>query len=177
MDTVEPLINVTPVYHGAEGRASVFGLVPPEAVKVIPPAYAEKFIYVEASGPWVRGDNRNEIFTDTTPIATPPPFVTCRVIHERNVIGGTLLNGIIIRPAWVIGCSGSRLGDTLFAGGGGDMGWNPRSNESCHPPGRSGRCVVKVVEWGNTVRESIFDTANENTGSTDNILAAVCEVS
>ena len=108
MATAEAVIDTTATYDPKE-VVKVLSLVT-EAVKAVRPAWAAKPTYIDTSGGLVHGDNRDEIVTDTTPTITPHPFVAWRLAHERNVIGSTLLNGIVIRPVWVIGRSASHVG-------------------------------------------------------------------
>jgi len=84
---VEAAIDTTATYNPEEA-VKVFNLVT-EALKTVRPAYATKSAYVETSEAWVHDHNRDEITTDTTPTATPHPFVVWRAVHERIVVGST----------------------------------------------------------------------------------------
>ena len=151
-----------------------------EAVKAVRPAYAAKLIYVETSGTWVHGDNRDETVTDTTPTATPHPFAAWRAIHERYVVASTVLNGIVIRPVWVIGRSGSHLGNLLFpsahAGEVVCVGTTGGRYSVIHQDDLAD-AYVRAVERGSIVGGSIFDIANEFTESVDDVLTTLCKVS
>ena len=178
MANVEAVIDTTAT-HNPQEAVEVFNLVT-EAVKAVRPAHAAKLIYVETSGVWVHGDNRDEIVTDTTPTATPHPFAAWRAVHERNVAGSALVNGIVIRPVWVIGRSGSHLGRMLFpsAHAGEVVGIGiPGGRYSVIHQDDLADAYVKAVERGSIVRGSIFDITNEFTESVDDVLATLCKVS
>jgi nucleoside-diphosphate-sugar epimerase len=175
---VEAVIDTTAIFGSEEG-VEVFNLVT-KAVKAVRPTYAVKLTYVETSGTWVHGDNRDEIVTDTTPTATPHPFAAWQAVHERNVVGSTLLNGIVIRPVWVIGRSGSRLGSMLFpsAHAGEVMGiGTPGGRYATIHQDDLADAYLRAVERGSIVGGSIFDITNEFTESVDDVLATLCKVS
>ena len=176
--TVEAVINVVPAYN-PDHRSEVFDLVT-EAVKAVRPTCAANLTYVETSSVWVHGDNREEVVTDTTPTTTPHPYSAWRVVHERNVVGSTVLNGIVIRPAWVIGRSGSYLGNMLFSdAGAGEVVWigTPGARYSIIHQDDLADAYVRAVERGSIVRGSTFDVTNEFTESVDDILATFCRIS
>ena len=176
--TAEAVINVTPAYTPEDG-VKIFNLVT-EAVEAVRPHYAAKLTYVETSGVWVHGDNRDEIVTDTTPTETPHPYAAWRAVHERNVVGSTILNGIVIRPGWVIGRSGSHLGRALFSGAhDGEVVFvgTPGARFSIIHQDDLADAYVRTVERGSIVRGSIFDITNEFMESVDDILATLCKVS
>jgi len=176
--TAEAVVNVTPAYTPEDG-VKVFNLVT-EAVETVRPHYAAKLTYVETSGVWVHGDNRDEIVTDTTPTETPHPYAAWRAVHERNVVGSTVLNGIVIRPGWVIGRSGSHLGRILFSGAhAGEVVFvgTPGARSSIIHQDDLADAYVRAVERGSIVHGSIFDIINEFTESVDDVLATLCKVS
>ena len=176
--TAEAVINATATYGPKDG-VKVFNLVS-EAVKTVRPAFAAKLTYVETSGAWVHGDNRDEIVTDTTPTATPHPFTTWRAVHERNVVDSTVLNGIVIRPSGVIGRSCSHLGDMMFSGAhAGEVVWigTPGGRCSIIHQDDLADAYLRAVERGSIVRGSIFDITNEFTESVDDILTTLCKIS
>jgi nucleoside-diphosphate-sugar epimerase len=174
----EAVINATATY-GPDNSVKLLKLVT-DAATSVRPAYAAKLTYVETSGAWVHGDNRDEIVTDTTPTATPHPFTAWRAAHERNVVGSTVLNGIIIRSVWVIGRSGSHLGNMLFpsahAGEVVAIG-TPGGRYSIVHQDDLADAYLRAVERGSIVGGSIFDITNEFTESVDDILATLCKVS
>ncbi|KAF9643435.1 NAD(P)-binding protein [Thelephora ganbajun] len=175
---VEAVVHTTAA-HNSQDAVKVFNLVT-EVIQTVRPAYAAKLIFVETSGTLVHGDNRDEIITDTTPTATPHPFVAWRAEHERNVVGSTLLNGIVIRPVWVIGRSESHLGNLLFpsAHAGEVVGiGTPGARYSIIHQDDLADAYLRVVERGSIVHGSIFDIANEFTESVDDVLATLCKVS
>lgn len=175
---VDAVVNATAT-HNPDAAVKFFDLVV-ETVKSVRPDYAAKLTYVETSGVWVHGDSRDEIFTDTTPTATPHPFAAWRAVHERNVVGSTLLNGIVIRPVWVIGRSGSYLGSMLFssAHAGEVVGLGtPGGRYSIIHQDDLADAYLRAVERGSIVRGSTFDIVNEFSESVDDILATLCKVS
>ena len=175
---VEAVINTTATF-GPDSPVKLLKLVT-EAVASVRPAYASKLTYVETSGVWVHGDSRDEIVTDTTPTTTPHPFAEWRAVHERNVASSTVLNGIVIRPVWVIGRSGSHLGNLLFpsahAGEAVAIG-TPGGRYSIIHQDDLADAYVRAVERGSIVGGSIFDIANEFTEGVDDVLATLCKVS
>jgi len=175
---VDAVINIAPAYTPDDG-VKVFHSVT-EAVTAIRPAHATKLTYIETSGAWVHGDNRDEVITDTTPTAAPHPFVAWRAFHERDVVGNALLNGIVIRPVWVIGRSGSHLGNLLFPGAhAGEVvcAGTPGARYSIIHQDDLADAYVRAVERGSIVHGSIFDITNEFTESVDDILTTLCKVS
>jgi len=175
---VEAVIDATATYDPEEA-VKVFNLVT-GVLNSVRPTYAAKLTYIETSGAWVHGDSRDEIVSDTTPTAAPHPFVAWRAVHERNVVSSTLVNGIVIRPAWVIGRSGSHLGNILFpsahAGEVACLG-TPGGRYSVIHQDDVADAYLRAVERGSIVGGSIFDIANEFTESVDDILATLCRVS
>lgn len=178
MATVEAVVNAAATITPEEGT-KVFGLLT-EAVKAVRPAYATKLIYVETSGAWVHGSSRDEIVTDTTPTVAPHPFSAWRAVHERDVVGSTVVNGIVMRPVWIIGRAGSHLANLLFP--------SAHAGEVVGVGTPGGRCstvhqddladaYVRAVERGSIVGGTIFEISNEFTESVDDILATLCKVS
>ena len=178
MATAEAVIDTTATYDPEE-VVKVLGLVT-EAVKAVRPAWAAKLTYIDTSGGLVHGENRDEIVTDTTPTTAPHQLVAWRPAHERNVIGSTLLNGIVIRPVWVIGRSASHVGRMFFlsAHAGEVVGFGtPGGRYSTIHQDDWADAYVRAVERGSIVRGSIFDIGNDFTESIDDVLATLCKVS
>ena len=176
--TAEAVIDTTATYDPGEA-VKVFNLVT-EALKTVRPTYAAKLTYVETSGVWVHGDSREEIISDTTPTTTPHPFAAWRAVHERNVVGSTLVNGIVIRPVWVIGRSGSHLGNILFpsAHAGEVVGLGtPGGRYSVIHQDDLADAYLRAAERGSIVGGSTFDITNDYTESVDDVLATLCKVS
>ena len=103
-----------------------------------------------------------------------------RAVHERNVVASTILNGIVVRPVWIIGHSGSHLGNLLFP--------SAHAGEVVCVGTPGGRYVtvhqddladvhVRVIERGSIVGGMIIDVANEFTESVDDVLTTLCKVS
>ena len=176
--TVEAVID-TAAADGPEDAVRVFHLVI-GVLKTVRPTYAAKLTYVKTSGAWVHGDSRDEIVSDTTPTATPHPFAAWRAVHERHVVGSTLVNGIVVRPVWVIGRSGSHLGNMLFpsAHAGKVVGLGiPGGRWSVIHQDDLADAYLRAVERGSIVGGSTFDIANEFTEGIDDILATLCRLS
>ena len=176
--SVDAVINVAPTYTPEDG-VKVFNLLS-EAVTALRPTYAAKLTYVETSGVWVHGDNRDEVVSDTTPTTSPHPFVAWRAVHERNVVSSNVVNGIAIRPVWVIGRSGSHLGNMLFSGAhAGEVVCvgTPGARYSIIHQDDLADAYLRAVERGSIVRGSIFDITNEFTESVDDVLTTLCKVS
>lgn len=177
MANVEAVVNATATL-GPDSAVELLNLVT-EAVTSVRPPHAVKLTYVETSGAWVHGDSRDKIVTDTTPTPNPHPFAAWRATHEHNITGSTVLNGIVIRPGWVIGRTGSHLGNILFpsweAGKVVGIG-SPGGRYSTIHQDDLGDAYVRAVERASIVGGSIFDIANEFTESVDDVLATLCKV-
>ena len=149
------------------------------AARELRPQGSPKLTYIFTSGTWVHGDNRNEIVTDTTPIRSPPDLVAWRPDREQQVINDKNLNGIVIRPGLLYSCSGS-----LFA---------PFFQSACEGnvwyPGQPGArfalihmddladLYLRTVEKAAICGGLIFDAANDQTESADDVLATLVKVS
>ena len=176
---VEAVINTTQA-SSPDIPAMLVGSVT-EAARSMRPAYSTKLTYVDTSATWVHGDNRDEIVTDTTPAENSNPYTIWRAYYERDLVSNTVLNGIIIRAPWVIGRSGSDLGNKLFP--------EAKAGEELVGVGNpGGRCSIvhqddladaylRAVERGSIAGGSIFDITNEFTESVDDILATLCKIS
>jgi len=150
-----------------------------KAAKELRPQGSPKLTYIYTSGTWVHGDNRNEIVTDTTPIRPTNELVAWRPAREQQVINDVNLNGIVIRPSLLYGRSGSLLAPFLQSASEGDVWY----------PGQAGGrfavihtddladLYVKAVEKAAICRGLIFDAANDQTESVDDVLAALVKVS
>jgi len=86
-------------------------------------AWRQKKTFIYTSGILVYGDHPGEVVDETTPIP-PYPMVQWRIDHEKQVVGQDKLNGVVIRPGFVYGHSGSlsaplfkAAGDTLVIKG------------------------------------------------------------
>jgi hypothetical protein len=71
----------------------------------------------------VYGDRPEEVVDETTPV-NPHPLIQWRIDHEQAVVGQDKINGVVIRPSFVYGYSGSFssylfniTGDTLVIRG------------------------------------------------------------
>ena len=127
----------------------------------------------------MHGDNRNETVSDTTPIRSPPDLVEWRPSREQQVINDKILNGIVIRPALLYGRSGSLLAPFFKSASEGSV-WYPGT-----PGGRFALIhtddladlYVRAVEKAAICGGLIFDAANEQTESVDDVLATLVKVS
>ena len=143
------------------------------------PQGSPKLTYIYTSGTWVHGENRNEIVTDTTPIRSPNELVAWRPAREQQVINDVNLNGIVIRPSLLYGRSGSHLAPFFQSASEGNV-WYPGQ-----PGGRFALIhtddladlYVRAVEKSAICGSLIFDAANDQTESVDDVLATLVKVS
>lgn len=150
-----------------------------KAAQKLRPQGAPKLTYVYTSGSWVHGDNRTDIVTDTTPIKSPPQFLTWRLDREQLVLTDKNVNGLVIRPALLYGRSGSLLAPFFKSASEGHV-WYPGT-----PAGRFtlvhaddlADLYVKATEKGAISRGLIFEGANDITESVDDVLSALVKVS
>ena len=150
-----------------------------KAAKKLRPEGSPKLTYIYTSGTWVHGDDRNKIITDTTPLTPTNELVTWRPNREQEVIKDANLNGIVIRPTLVVGRSGSLLAPYFKSASKGTV-WYPGE-----PGGRFAvvhvddlaDLYVRVVEKATITGGLIFDAANDQTESVDDVLAALVKVS
>ena len=149
------------------------------AAKELRPQGSPKLTYIYTSGTWVHGDNRNEIVTDTTPIRSPADLVAWRPGREQQVINDININGIVIRPALLIGRSGSLFAPFFQSASEGNV-WYPGQ-----PGGRFAvihtddlaDLYLRAVEKAAICGGLIFDAANDQTESADDVLATLVKVS
>ena len=143
------------------------------------PQGSPKLTYIYTSGTLVHGDDRNEIVTDTTPIRSPSEMVAWRPAREQQVINDVNLNGIVIRPSLLYGRSGSHLAPFFQFASEGNV---------CYPGQPGGRVPVihtddladlylRAVEKAAICGGLIFDAANDQTESVDDLLATLVKVS
>lgn len=143
------------------------------------PPHAPKITYVYTSGVLVHGDSRKDIVNDTTPITSPSDFVAWRPAFEQTVLTSTAVNGIVVRPSYLYGRSGS-LTAILFG-----SAYKGRARWYGKPGGRASLIhqddladfYVRVIERGQLVKGLAFDVSNPVTESMDDILARLTEVS
>ena len=143
------------------------------------PQGSPKLTYIYTSGTWVHGENRNEIVTDTTPIKSSNKLVAWRPAREQQVINDVNLNGIVIRPALLYGRSGSLFAPFFQSASEGNV-WYPGQ-----PGGRFAlihtddlaNLYVRAVEKAAICGGLIFDAANDQTESVDDVLATLAKVS
>ena len=150
-----------------------------KAALALRPSGAPKLTYIYTSGTWVHGEDRNTVVTDSTPIRSPAELVAWRPDREQIVVKDQVLNGIVIRPGLLYGRSGSLLAPFFHDASQGSV-WYPGT-----PGGRFAvihtddladlfvRASEKAVLSGGL----IFDAANNQTESTDDVLDALVKVS
>jgi nucleoside-diphosphate-sugar epimerase len=150
-----------------------------EAAQKLRPQGAPKLTYIYTSGTWVHGEDRNTVVTDSTPIRSPADLVAWRPGREQIVVKDQVLNGIVIRPGLLYGRNGSLLAPFFKDASEGSV-WYPGT-----PGGRFAvihtddladlfvRATEKAILGGGL----IFDAANNQTESTDDVLAALVKVS
>ena len=150
-----------------------------EAARQLRPPGAPRLTYIYTSGAWVHGEDRKTVITDSTPIRTPAELVTWRPEREQIVVKDQILNGIVIRPAKVYGRSGSLLAPFFRDASQGSV-WYPGT-----PGGRFAvihvddlaDLFVRATERAALCGGLIFDAANNQTESADDVLAALVKVS
>ena len=149
------------------------------AARELRPQGSPKLTYIYTSGTWVHGENRNEVVTDTTPVTSAPDVIAWRPGREQQVITDKILNGIVIRPALLYGRSGSLLAPFFQSASEGNV-WYPGT-----PGGRFALIhtddladlYLRAVEKAAICGGLIFDAANDQTESVDDVLAALVKVS
>ncbi|KAL1694657.1 hypothetical protein GGG16DRAFT_109990 [Schizophyllum commune] len=142
-------------------------------------ALDEALAFVYTSGGWVHGDSRTEVVSDTTPLASPHPFVAWRPALEQRVREEKVLNGIVVRPGLLYGKKGSLTEGLFKSANAGKAVW----------PGRPGgklsviHCddladlYVRVAERAPVLGGLLFDAANGVAESVDAILERLVAVS
>lgn len=92
--------------------------------------WKEKKTFIYTSGILIYGDHPDEVVDETTPIH-PHPLAQWRIDHEKAVVGQDKINGVVIRPGFVYGYSGSFssylfniTGDTLVIKGKRERKWS-----------------------------------------------------
>lgn len=119
---------------------------------------------------------------DTTPIGafTPPaPFAEWRVAHDQAVIKSTVVNGIVIRPVFLYGRSGSLLAMPFQSAYEGTVKWWGKPGQQCcfiHQDDL-GELYRLVTERSMLLKGLIFDAANDFTESMDDIVAKLAKIS
>ena len=143
------------------------------------PQGSPKLTYIYTSGTLVHGDNRDEIVTDTTPIRSPNELVAWRPGREQQVINDVNLNGVVIRPSILYGRSGSHLAPFFQTASEGNIWYPGRSGDRfavIHTDDLAD-LYVRAVEKAAICGGLIFDAANDQTDSVDDVLATLVKVS
>ncbi|KAJ7347173.1 hypothetical protein DFH08DRAFT_779468 [Mycena albidolilacea] len=152
-----------------------------KAAAALRPAGAPLLSYIYTSGTWVHGDNRTDRVTDTSPIAHPAEIVAWRPAIEQLVVRSTTVNGVVVRPALVYGHSAS-LFAPLFSGAakaGGRVVWpgTPGGRYAVVHTDDLAELFVRVAERASLVGGKIFDAANSQTESVDELLDRLVQIS
>ena len=150
-----------------------------KAAKLLRPQGSPKLTYIYTSGTWVHGDNRNEVVTDTTPIRSPSELVAWRPDREQQVINDVNLNGIVIRPALLYGRSGSLLAPFFQSASEGEVWFfgQPGGRFAVIHTDDLADLYLRAVEKAVICGGLIFDAANDQTESVDDVLATLVKVS
>jgi nucleoside-diphosphate-sugar epimerase len=149
------------------------------AAKASRPAHAPKLSYIYTSGTWVHGENRTDIVTDTTPCTNPAELVVWRLHQEQLVINDPTLNGIVIRPALLYGRSGSIFAPLLKSASEGRVAWYgiPGGRYALIHSDDVADLFLRAAEKAHLVGGNIFDAANDQTESVDDLLQKLVQVS
>ncbi|KAJ6611712.1 hypothetical protein B0H10DRAFT_1952835 [Mycena sp. CBHHK59/15] len=150
-----------------------------KAVQATRPEGAPLLAYIYTSGTWVHGDSRTDVVTDTTPVYNPVKLVTWRPELEQLIVRSSVVNGIVIRPALLYGRGGSILAGLFKSASQGRVAWpgTPGGRYSVIHPDDLADLYFRVTEKAALIRGMIFDAANPNTESVDELLGKLVEVS
>ena len=176
--TIDAVIDATGSEDTSKLAPVVFNAISKAAAAVRPPN-ATKLTFIQTSGSWVHGDNRDETVTDTTPTKTDNSFVAWRVEHEQVVVASQILSGIIIRPSLLYGRSGSMFGLLFQQAYDGEIAWygTPGGRYALIHQDDLADLYVRVVERASILPGLIFEASNDFTESVDDILAMLVRVS
>lgn len=176
--TADAVIDTTGGTETSELSPAILKAISEAAVAVRPPN-SPKLTFIQTSGTWVHGDNRDETVTDTTPAKAGNPLIAWRAEHEQVVIASQTLNGIIIRPSLLYGRSASILGLLFKQAYDGEIEWygTPGGRYALIHQDDLADLYVKVVERASLIRGLIIDASNDITESVDDILATLVKVS
>jgi nucleoside-diphosphate-sugar epimerase len=176
--TVDAVIDAIGGEETSKLAPAIFNAVSEAAAAVRPPN-ATKLTFIQTSGTWVHGDNRDETVTDTTPAKADNSLIAWRVEHEQVVIASQTLNGIIIRPSMLYGRSASILGSLFKQAYDGEVAWygTPGGRYALIHQDDLADLYVKVVERASILPGLIVDASNDSTESVDDILATLVKVS
>lgn len=150
-----------------------------KAVNQLRPHDAPLLSYIYTSGTWVHGDSRTDIVTDTTPIVRSVELVTWRPPVEQRVVRSAEVNGIVVRPALLYGRSASILAELFKRASEGRVFWpgTPGGRYAVVHSDDLSDLYVRVAEKAPLIRGKIFDAANPNTESVDELLQRLVVVS
>ncbi|KAJ7696316.1 hypothetical protein B0H17DRAFT_1007874 [Mycena rosella] len=150
-----------------------------KAATELRPAGAPFLSYIYSSGTWVHGDSRTETVTDTTPISRSVELVAWRPTLEQLVVRSTAVNGIVIRPALLYGHSASLLAELFKSASEGHVAWpgTPGGRYAMIHVDDLADLYLRLAEKAHLVGGKIFDAANPNTESVDELLQKLVVVS
>ncbi|KAF7332936.1 NAD(P)-binding protein [Mycena venus] len=174
LDAIIETVSASP-----DGSRSIFERTV-KAAKELRPAGAPLLSYIYTSGTWVHGDNRTDIVTDTTPIARPVEILAWRPAVEQLIAHSTTVTGVVVRPALLYGRSASILAP-LFKGAlsEGKVVWpgTPGGRYAVVHADDLADLFVRVAERAPLLGGKIFDAANSQTESVDELLQKLVQIS
>ncbi|KAF8190197.1 NAD(P)-binding protein [Mycena galopus ATCC 62051] len=172
LDVIIETVTASP-----EGGRSILERVTNAAASRPPGAPLLSYIYT--SGTWVHGDSRTEIVTDSTPLTRPSPLMAWRPEFEQLVVRNTTLNGIVVRPALLYGRSASLLANLFNGAAEGKVVWpgTPGGRYAVIHADDLADLFVRVAEKAPLLRGKIFDAANSQTESVDELLQKLVQIS
>ncbi|KAJ7637767.1 hypothetical protein B0H17DRAFT_1164058 [Mycena rosella] len=157
---------------------TTFERVTKAAAELRPPG-APLLSYIYSSGMWVHGDSRTETVTDTTPISRSLELVTWRPALEQLVVRSTAVNGIVVRPALLYGRSASIFAALFKGASEGHVAWpgTPGGRYSVIHADDLADLYLRLAEKAHMIGGKIFDAANPNTESVDELLQKLVVIS
>lgn len=150
-----------------------------KAAQTMRPQGAAKLSYIYTSGTWVHGNSRTDIVSDTTPITNPVDLVSWRPAVEQLVVHDPVLNGIVIRPALLIGRSGSILASFFRAASEGKIIYpgTPGGRFATIHADDLADVYLRAAEKALIVGGQIFSVGNDFTESVDDFLQKLVKIS
>ncbi|KAI9060684.1 NAD(P)-binding protein [Trametes sanguinea] len=138
-----------------------------------------KLTYIYTSGTWVHGENRHDVFGDTSSLGATPHLVAWRPAQEQRVITNPHLNGIVIRPALLYGRSASLMAPYFHKASEGQVEWPgmPGGRLALIHCDDLAELYLLAAEKAAIAGGKIFDAVNDVNESTDAFLQRLVEVS
>ncbi|KAI0775246.1 NAD(P)-binding protein [Trametes elegans] len=150
-----------------------------DAVQAHRPAHAPKLAYIYTSGTWVHGDDRAEVVSDSSPLASPVELVAWRPAQEQRVVRNAHVRGIVVRPSLLYGRSGSLLAAVFRRAHEGSVAWpgTPGGRLALVHCDDLAELYLLAAEKAPVAAGQIFDGSNDVTESTDAFLQRLVEIS